>query len=51
MEKHETAESSGDKYLKSDVEYSARDFDLGQIVNVESTPEEQRKVLRKLDLL
>ena len=30
---------------------SSRDFDLGAIINAQFTPEEERKVLWKLDLL
>lgn len=37
--------------LKNEVGISERDFDLGQVLNVESTPEEERIVLRKLDFV
>lgn len=52
MEKHEADRLAGNENLeKNDTEYSTRDFDLGQIVNVESTPDEERTVRRKLDYL
>lgn len=35
--------------LKRDVSTSGQDLDLGQMLAVQSTPEEERKVLRKLD--
>jgi hypothetical protein len=52
MEKHEADKLAGNENLeKHDTEYSTRDFDLGQFVNVESTPDEERTVRRKLDYL
>ncbi|RMJ28833.1 Allantoate [Aspergillus sp. HF37] len=52
MEKHEADELVRNENLeKNETEYSTRDFDLGQVVNVESTPDEERTVRRKLDLL
>lgn len=40
-----------EKTLDNEEKNSVRNFDLGEIVNVESTPEEERKVRQKLDLL
>jgi hypothetical protein len=40
-----------EKGLKGDGESVGRDFDLGQVLAVQATPEEERKVLWKLDLL
>ncbi|KAJ5198674.1 uncharacterized protein N7498_007791 [Penicillium cinerascens] len=37
--------------LKRDVETTGHDFELGQVLAVQSTPEEERKVLRKLDFV
>lgn len=37
--------------LKHDLEPSANDFDIGQMLAVESTPEEEKGVLRKLDFV
>ena len=37
--------------LKRHVEPLGHDFDLGQMLAVQSTPEEERKVLRKLDFV
>lgn len=39
------------KNLDDGEKTSARNFDLGEIINVDSTPEEERKVRQKLDLL
>lgn len=40
-----------DNDLKHDVAPSNRDFDLGEMLAIESTPEEERRVLRKLDFV
>jgi hypothetical protein len=40
-----------EKGLKADGESGGRDFDLGQVLAVQTTPEEERKLLWKLDLL
>lgn len=37
--------------LKRDIETAGHDFDLGPVLAVQSTPEEERKVLRKLDFV
>lgn len=37
--------------LKRDLDPTSHDVDLGQVLAVESTPEEERKVLRKLDFV
>ncbi|KAJ5281964.1 hypothetical protein N7478_007336 [Penicillium angulare] len=37
--------------LKHDIEPPSHDFDIGQMLAVESTPEEEKKVLRKLDFV
>lgn len=37
--------------LKREIEPTGGDFDIGQVLAVESTPEEERKVLRKLDFV
>lgn len=50
MEKHEHSVQDG-KDLDNETKTSVRDFDLGAIVNLETTPGEERKVLWKLDLL
>lgn len=50
MEKHEP-NMDEKKSLDYEAMASVRDFDLGAIVNLQTTPEEERKVLRKLDLL
>ncbi|OQD90016.1 hypothetical protein PENANT_c002G09519 [Penicillium antarcticum] len=39
-----------EKGLKGDGESVGRDFDLGQVLAVQATPEEERKLLWKLDL-
>ncbi|KAJ5301611.1 hypothetical protein N7508_006474 [Penicillium antarcticum] len=39
-----------EKSLKGDGESVGRDFDLGQVLAVQATPEEERKLLWKLDL-
>lgn len=40
-----------EKGVNNEVKASVGNFDLGGILNLESTPEEERKVLWKLDLL
>lgn len=35
--------------LKRDIEPARHDVDIGQMLAVEATPEEQKRVLRKLD--
>jgi hypothetical protein len=35
--------------LKRDVSTLGQDLDLGQMLAVQSTPEDERRVLRKLD--
>ncbi|KAJ5979818.1 hypothetical protein N7481_007116 [Penicillium waksmanii] len=40
---------SGERDLKHDIEPSRHDVDIGQMLAVEATPEEERAVLRKLD--
>ncbi|KAJ5910649.1 hypothetical protein N7504_005292 [Penicillium tannophilum] len=37
--------------LKHHVDPSGHDFDIGQILSMQSTPEEEKKVLRKLDMI
>lgn len=37
--------------LKHNAEVSGKEFDLGRILTVESTPAEERKLLWKLDLV
>lgn len=37
--------------LKHDIEPVRHDVDIGQMLAVEATPEEERRVLRKLDCL
>jgi hypothetical protein len=50
MEKQEHS-MQDEKGLDNEVKASVGDFDLEAIANLESTPEEERKVLWKLDLL
>lgn len=38
-------------HLDKEMNAPGRDFDLGAIINIQYTPEEERKVLWKLDLL
>jgi hypothetical protein len=52
MEKQHSPPDVNADMAKLGVEAStARDVDFGQVLEVESTPELQRKVLLKLDLL
>lgn len=37
--------------LKQHVNPSGHEFDIGQILSIQSTPEEEKKVLRKLDMM
>ena len=37
--------------LKQEIQASSHDVDLGQILDVQATPEEERKVLQKLDFV
>lgn len=37
--------------LKRHVHPADHDFDIGHILSVQSTPEEEKKVLRKLDMM
>jgi hypothetical protein len=37
--------------LKSHGDPSVQDFEIGQILSMQFTPEEEKKVLRKLDLM
>lgn len=48
MEKHEYG--TKDEELKTEIKATGRDVDLGQMLSVQATPEEERKVLRKIDL-
>lgn len=48
MEKHE--HGTKDEELKAEMKASGRDVDLGQMLSVQATPEEERKVLWKIDL-
>lgn len=50
MAKHES-NVPDERDLKKEVELSDREIDLRQMLNLESTPEEEQKVLRKLDLM
>lgn len=40
---------SDERDLKHDIEPARHDVDIGQMLAVEATPEEERAVLRKLD--
>lgn len=40
-----------EKQTKAEIEASARHVDLGQMLDVQATPEEERKVLWKLDVM
>jgi len=48
MEKH--ANRTQDQDLKDGVKTSAQGVDLGQMLDVQATPEEEKRVLRKIDL-
>jgi len=37
--------------LKRHIDQDGHDFDIGHILSVQSTPEEEKKVLRKLDMM
>lgn len=55
MEKQESNQSPGDGHrhdLKADIQLPAvEDVALGDVLAVEPTPEEERRVVRKLDLM
>lgn len=48
MEKHE--HGMQDEELKNDAKTSRQDVDLGQMLSVQATAEEEQKVPRKIDL-
>lgn len=48
MEKNDV-NLQGEADLKNEIKTPSRDVDLGEMLEVQSTPEEERKVLRKLD--
>ncbi|KAL3459466.1 major facilitator superfamily domain-containing protein [Aspergillus heterothallicus] len=50
MEKQHTS-TAGDEPKLEKVSSLARDVDLGQVLDFEVTPEEEKKVLRKLDMV
>lgn len=51
MQKHESQSNAQDQECLKNEETSARDFSFGQILDVQSTPEDERIVLWKLDLV
>jgi len=40
-----------EKHMKGEAESLGRDLDLGQVLAIQATPEEERRVLWKLDLV
>jgi hypothetical protein len=43
--------SMDEKNMKGEGESLGRDLDLGQVLAIQATPEEERRVLWKLDLV